>query len=163
MIQTDAAINSGNSGGPLVNTVGEAIGMNSVIYTPNQGSIGLGFAIPANRIKKIVAELKQHGKVDRGAWTGLELQPVDRRIARYFGMDRVEGMIVSDVRDGSAGERAGFKVGDIILKANGEKIDDQSSLVSLLEDVKPGDLVNVRILRERKAMDLSIRVERPAQ
>lgn len=163
MIQTDAAINSGNSGGPLVNTVGEAIGMNSVIYTPNQGNIGLGFAIPANRIRKIVAELKQHGKVDRGSWTGLELQPVDRRIARYFGMERVEGVIVSDVRNGSAGERAGFKVGDIILKANGEKIDDQSSLVALLEDVRPGDLVNVRILRERKAMDLSIRVERPAQ
>ena len=98
MIQTDAAINSGNSGGPLVNALGEVIGVNAVIYTPNQGNIGLGFAIPINRVKTIVAELRKSGKVEREFWTGLEVQTVDRRLARVFGMNAAQGVIVSDVQ-----------------------------------------------------------------
>jgi serine protease Do len=163
MIQTDAAINSGNSGGPLVNTLGETIGMNSVIYTPNQGNIGLGFAIPSNRLVRVIAELKKSGKVERGAWTGLELQPVDRRIARYFGLDRVEGVIVADVRSGSAGDRAGLRVGDIIVRANGERVDNESTLVSLMGDLRVGDVVTMKVIRERRNLDIRMRLERPSE
>jgi serine protease Do len=160
MIQTDAAINSGNSGGPLVNSLAEVIGINAVIYTPNQGSIGLGFAIPINRVKTIVAELKKSGKIERDYWTGLEVQTVDARVARYFGLEKVEGVIISDVRKGSPADRAGFKAGDIILEANGEKIMDDATLVSVIDDAKVGDLVRMKVLRDRKPMELSLRLEK---
>ena len=143
MIQTDAAINSGNSGGPLVNTVGEVIGVNSVIYTPNQGNIGLGFAIPINRVKTIVKELRETGKVERGFWTGLEITPVDRRIARYFGL-----------------EKAGFRPGDIILEAKGERITTDDSLITLVNDSRIGDVVPFKVLRERKMIDLRLKLEK---
>ena len=109
MIQTDAAINSGNSGGPLINSLGEVIGVNAVIYTPNQGSIGLGFAIPINRVKTILDALKRNGKVDREFWTGLSVQAVDRRIARYFGLDQVRGVIITRIATRSPAERGGFQ------------------------------------------------------
>jgi serine protease Do len=160
MIQTDAAINSGNSGGPLINALGEVIGVNSVIFTPNQGNIGLGFAIPVNRVKKVVEELKRSGKVERNFWTGLEVQNVDRRIARYFGLERVEGVIVAEVQKRSPAERAGFKVGDIILRANGEKIEDDASLIGLLEDLKPGDVIAMDVLRDRKETQLKLKLEK---
>jgi serine protease Do len=160
MIQTDAAINSGNSGGPLMNSLGEVIGVNAVIYTPNQGSIGLGFAIPINRVKTVVAELKRSGKIDREYWTGLEFQAVDRRIARYFGLTRVEGVIISDVKGGSPGAEAGFEVGDIILEANGEKVDDVYSLVAILDEARTGDLIRFQVFRDRKRVEKSLRLER---
>lgn len=160
MIQTDAAINAGNSGGPLINSVGEVIGMNAVIYTMNQGNIGIGFAIPINKVKTIVAELKRSGKVEREFWTGLEIQPVDRRIARYFGLTRVEGVIISDVKNGSPADKAGLKVGDIILEANGEKIVDESSLVGVVDDARTGDVVKLKIFRDRDEMTVNLRLER---
>ena len=160
MIQTDAAINSGNSGGPLVNSVAEVIGVNSVIYTPNQGSIGLGFAIPINRVKTIVAELKRSGKIDREWYTGLEIQPVDIRVAKYFGLDKAEGVIVSDVKPGSPGDRAGFRVGDIILEANREKVPDEAALSSIVNDLRVGDVVKMVVMRDRKTMDLRLKLEK---
>jgi serine protease Do len=160
MIQTDAAINSGNSGGPLLNAVGEVIGVNSVIYTPNQGNIGLGFAIPINKVKTVVEALKRSGRIERNFWTGLEVQTVDRRIARYFALDRVEGVIVADVQHGSPAEQAGFQVNDIILRANGEKITDDSALISLISDLKVGDVLRMRVLREKKELDLRLRLEK---
>jgi serine protease Do len=164
MIQTDAAINAGNSGGPLVNSLGEVIGVNAVIYTPNQGSIGLGFAIPINRVKGIVAELRKSGKIEREFWTGLEIQVVDQRIARYFGLEKAEGVIVSDVRRGSPADRAGFVVSDIILSVDGERITDDQTMVSIINDHKVGDRLAVRVMREKKMLNLSLQLEkRPAQ
>ena len=160
MIQTDAAINSGNSGGPLINATGEVIGVNSVIYTPNQGSIGLGFAIPINRVKGIVGQLKKNGKIERDFWTGLEIQAVDRRIARYFSLERIEGVIISDVKRGSPAERGGFRVRDIILEANGEKINDEASLVTIVDDARTGDIVAMRVLRDGKIISLQLRLEK---
>ncbi len=160
MIQTDAAINSGNSGGPLVNSLGEVIGVNAVIFTPNQGNIGLGFAIPINRVKSVLAELKRSGKIDREYTTGLEVQPVDARVARYFGLDKAEGVIISDVRRGSAAERAGFKPGDIILEVNGEEISDESSLVAIVDDARVGDVLRVKVRREGKELTLKLTLER---
>jgi serine protease Do len=160
MIQTDAAINSGNSGGPLVNSLGEVIAVNAVIYTPNQGSIGLGFAIPINRVKNVTAELKKSGKVEREFWTGLEVQTVDERVARYFGLENAQGVIVSDVKKNSPAERAGFRVGDIIIAANGEKIADGATLMSAVDDAKTGDTVNLTVLRDRKSIDLKMKLEK---
>ena len=160
MIQTDAAINSGNSGGPLVNSLGEVIAVNAVIFTPNQGNIGLGFAIPINRVKTVLAELKRSGKIDRQYWTGLEVQPVDARVARYFGLEKVEGVIVSDISRDSPAARAGFKPGDIILEINGEPVQDESALVSIVDDARVGDVLRVKVLRERKEVNLKLTLER---
>jgi serine protease Do len=160
MIQTDAAINAGNSGGPLINALGEVIGVNAVIYTPNQGNIGVGFAIPINKVKKILEGLKKNGQIERNYWTGLDVQAVDARIAHYFGLDRVEGVIVAEIQSGSPGERAGLRVGDIIVRANGERVVDETTLVAVIQDSKPGDMVTLRVIRDRKETDVKLRVER---
>jgi serine protease Do len=160
MIQTDAAINSGNSGGPLVNSVGDVIGVNAVIYTPNQGSIGLGFAIPINRVKTILAELKKSGKIEREYWTGLEVQTVDARIARYFGLDKAQGVIVSDVKRGSPAARAGFQKGDIIQEVNGEKVADESGIIAIVDDAKVGDVLAMKIFRDHNTVNLKLKLEK---
>lgn len=160
MIQTDAAINAGNSGGPLINALGEVIGVNAVIYTPNQGNIGLGFAIPINKVRRIVEGLKRSGQIERNYWTGLEVQNVDTRIARYFGLDRVEGVIVSEIQKGSPADRAGLRVGDIIVRANGERVGDDTTLSGIIQDAKLGDVVALKVLRDRKDIDLKLRVEK---
>jgi serine protease Do len=160
MIQTDAAINSGNSGGPLVNSLGEVIGVNAVIYTPNQGNIGLGFAIPINRVKAIVAELKRSGKIEREFYIGFEVQDVDQRVARYFGLDRAEGVIVSNVYRRSPAERAGLRPGDIIFEVNGEPVPDQSTLISILEESRVGDTLRLKVLRDRRVMELTMKLEK---
>jgi serine protease Do len=160
MIQTDASINSGNSGGPLLNSAGEVIGVNAVIFTPNQGSIGLGFAIPINRVKGVLAELKKSGKIQRNFWTGLELQSVDARVARYFGLEKAEGVIVSDMKHGSPAERGGFKVGDIIVEVNGELITDDDFLTAIVTEHKEGDVLKMKVLREKKYITLELKLER---
>lgn len=162
MIETDAAINSGNSGGPLVNSLGEVIGMNTLIYTGGRSEtfVGYGFAIPINKVKKVVAELRAKGKVTRDFWTGFESQPVDARVARYFGLSRVEGIIVSDVASGSPAEKAGIKVGDIILEANGSKVNSEQDLIALLVDARAGDTIRLKVYRERKTIDVTLRLER---
>jgi serine protease Do len=160
MIQTDAAINQGNSGGPLLNSLGEVIGVNSVIFTPNQGSIGLGFAIPINKVKAIVSELKRSGKVERDFWTGLEIQTVDARVARYFDLQKAEGVIISDVKKKSPGEEAGLKPGDIILEVNGEKITDEGNLIAIVQESKEGDILKLKILREKKLLDKRLTLKR---
>ncbi|MBA4312231.1 MAG: 2-alkenal reductase [Chlorobiaceae bacterium] len=160
MIQTDAAINQGNSGGPLLNSDGEAIGVNAVIYTPNQGNIGLGFAIPINRVKSIVAELKRSGKVQRNFWTGLEIQTVDARVARYFDLAKAEGVIVTDVKRRSPAEDGGFKPGDIIIEVNSEKIIKDDDIIGIVQNSKEGDLLKIKVIRDRKTINLSLKLEK---
>jgi len=160
MIQTDAAINSGNSGGPLLNSLGEVIGVNAVIFTPNQGNIGLGFAIPINRVKSILAELKRSGKIEREYWTGMEITAVDGRIARYFGLEKAEGVILSDVKRGSPADRAGFKVGDIVLEVDGEKVFDEDTMVSIVNESQLGDVLRMKVLREKRTMEMNLKLEK---
>jgi serine protease Do len=161
MIETDAAINSGNSGGPLVNSLGEVIGINTLIFTGgvSQSFVGYGFAIPINKVKRIVTELRKRGRVERNIWTGFEAQQVDARVARYFGLSEVRGIIVSDVYRNSPAEKAGIKVGDIILEINNEKINSEEELFALLNDARPGDVLRLRIYRERKTVEVQLRVE----
>ena len=162
MIETDAAINGGNSGGPLVNSLGEVVGVNTLIYTAGQSStfVGYGFAIPINKVKKIVAELKNKGKVVRDVWVGFEAQQVDARIARYFGMKTVEGIIISEIQSKSPADKTGLKVGDIIVEVNGDKINSDADFSSILVDASAGDVLNVTFYRERKSLTVQLKLER---
>ncbi|MEE9225320.1 MAG: trypsin-like peptidase domain-containing protein [Bacteroidota bacterium] len=160
MIQTDAAINRGNSGGPLLNSLGKVIGVNTIIYSPNQGSVGVGFAIPINRVKVILNELKTAGKVDRNFWTGFAYQPVDVRVASYFGLDQAVGVIVTEVAKNSPAEKAGLKPGDIILEANGQRILNETGFRAFLVDLRAGDRIKLKVYREKKTFTTDLTVER---
>ncbi len=165
MIETDAAINGGNSGGPLVNGQGEVIGMNTLIYTGGQSTtyVGYGFAIPINKIKRIVAELRRTGKVARESWHGFEFQSVDVRVARYFGLARAEGVIVSEIQANGPGEKSGLKVGDVILEVNAQKIVGEDDLFVLLSDARPGEVLTMKVYREKKTFTLSLTLGRRSQ
>ncbi len=165
MIETDAAINAGNSGGPLVNSNGEVIGMNTLIFTGGQSStyIGYGFAIPINKVKKIVAELKNKGKVSHNITAGFDVQPVDARIARYFGMKQVQGVIVSDIQANGPADEAGLKVGDIIIEVNGEKVNSDSDILSVMTELSPGDILKFKVYRERKTIEVQLKLARASK
>ncbi len=162
MLETDAAINGGNSGGPLVNSDGDVIGMNTLIYTNGQTTtyIGYGFAIPVNKVKKVVAQLKNKGKVARSLTAGFDWQIVDGRIAKYLGMKQPEGIIVSEMAAKGPAEKAGLRVGDVILKVNGEKIKSGEDVLAMMVDMSPGDTLNLTIYRERKNLELQLVLER---
>lgn len=150
MIQTDAAINSGNSGGPLVNSVGEAIGMNTIIFTGSQyntGNIGLGFAIPINKVKKIVEVLKSNGKIERNYWIGLRVQTVDQNIAQYYKLKNAKGAIVVGIEKGSPADDAGFKPEDVIIAVNDETVNSEEDFWGIITEKNIGDKISVKILR----------------
>lgn len=162
MLQTDAAINSGNSGGPLVNSLGEVIGVNTLIYTGSgyqTGNVGVGFAIPVNRVKNIVDELREHGKIDRSFWTGIRIQPVDQNFARILGLDRAEGVIINQVIQGSPAERAGLEPGDVVIEVNGERVITQEVLIDIVNSSRVGDVLELKVLRdieEEKIINLQL-------
>jgi serine protease Do len=162
LIQTDAVINAGNSGGPLVNSAAEVIGINTLIYTAgvSQAYIGYGFAIPINRVKSIVDELQKKGKVERNFWTGMEVNIVDQRIAKYFGLKNAEGVIISDIKKNSPAEKAGLKVGDIILEINGEKIQNEETIISIINDAKAGDVLDLKVYRDKKTFNVNLTLEK---
>lgn len=157
MIQTDAAINRGNSGGPLINAIGEIIGVNTFIYTSGQGgSIGLGFAVPSDKVMRIIDELRETGRVDRSYYTGLAVTDVNARIARALDLTDERGVIVRDIDFDSPAEAAGFELYDVILSAEGETIDTRSDLVGLLYDFRPGDKVTFGILRDGREQTITM-------
>ncbi len=162
LIQTDAVINAGNSGGPLVNSAGEVIGINTLIYTAgvSQAYIGYGFAIPINRVKSIVDELQKKGKVERNFWTGMEVNIVDQRIAKYFGLKDAEGVIISDIKKNSPAEKAELKVGDIILEINGEKIQSEETIIAIINDAKAGDVLDLKIYRDKRTFNVNLTLEK---
>ncbi len=159
MLQTDAAINSGNSGGPLVNGLGEVIGINTVIYTPNQGSVGLGFALPINRVKEIVEILRKDGKVNREFYPGFRVQPVNSAVARAYKLDRVEGVIVTDIDRRGAAQAAGLEVADIIVRANDEPVMAIDNLEGLVRYSKVGDVIRLQVLRDRKQLSIDLELK----
>lgn len=162
LIQTDAVINSGNSGGPLVNSIGEVIGINTLIYTGgvSQAYIGYGFALPINRVKTIVDELQRKGKVERNFWTGIDVRPVDVQIARYFGLKQAQGVIVSDIQKNSPADRAGILIADIIVEINGERIMNNESLVSIMQESRAGDKWKLKIYRDKKIIPIELLLEK---
>lgn len=162
LIQTDAVINSGNSGGPLVNSVGEVIGINTLIYTGgvSQAYIGYGFALPINRAKTIVEELQSKGKVERNFWTGMDVRPVDLQIARYFGLKQAQGVIVSDLQKNSPAERAGIQIADIIVEVNGERIINNENLLNVMRESRAGDTWKIKIYRDKKIIPIELKLEK---
>jgi len=160
MIQTDASINGGNSGGPLVNSLGEVIGMNTLIFTAgSQGSIGLGFAIPINKVKKIVAELKKNGKIDRNFEIGMRIQSIDESIARYYKLDKTRGVIITNVYPGTPADKAGLKVGDIILKIDQYQINNEDTVFGVFFEFRTGQEVNLEIVRDNKTLNKKMTLE----
>ncbi|MBK8660690.1 MAG: trypsin-like peptidase domain-containing protein [Ignavibacteriales bacterium] len=162
MIQTDAAINGGNSGGPLVNSVGDVIGMNTIIYSTGsgKGSIGLGFAIPINKVKKIVDELNLKGEIDRNFYTGLGLHDIDEKIAAYFKLQNARGVIVNSVMKNSPAEKAGFKSGDVILALGDFKVSNRNNLLGILQEYRTGQTVEFTVLRDEEKIKFEMELER---
>ena len=160
MIQTDAAINSGNSGGPLVNGYGEVVGINSIIFTPSEGSVGIGFAIPINRVKAFLAELRDRGKSMTDIWLGFQCEAVTENLARIFSLPTAQGVIVSLIERGSPAEKSGLRVNDIILEVNHITIEHDKSLVEVLFNAKIGDELKLKVLRRGKIVQLSLKLVR---
>jgi len=154
MIQTDAAINGGNSGGPLVNSIGEVIGMNTLIYTDNggKGNIGVSFAIPINKVKRIITELKEHGKINRNFDVGISVQSVNENLAKAYGLPATKGAIVTYVEAGSSADKCGIKVRDIIVQVDNYRISDQETLKSVFMEFRVGQKVTIKLLRDDKEM-----------
>ncbi len=161
MIQTDAAINQGNSGGPLVNGLGEVIGLNTFIYTggqSNAGSIGLGFAIPSNRILRVLDDLKKHGEVNRSWTTGLSVEDIPPMVARYYHLKSADGVIVTNIGGKSPAAEAGLEVGDVIIEVNGAKIQREKDIWRIIDnsDLRGGDQLRLKVLRDGKAYNVSL-------
>jgi serine protease Do len=161
MIQTDAAINGGNSGGPLVNSLGEVIGMNTLIFTAgSQGSIGLGFAIPINKVKSIIAELKEKGKIDRDFEIGMRIQSIDESIAKYYNLEKTKGVIITKIYPGTPSDKAGLQVGDIILKINDFQINNDNTIFGVFYEFRTGQEIAISIFRDGEELNKKMILER---
>jgi serine protease Do len=156
-IQTDAAINPGNSGGPLVNISGEVIGINTAIASRSGGYQGVGFAIPSSSAKLIMDDLIKDGKVRRGL-LGVNIQAVNESLAKSFGSPSTDGALVSQVISGSPAEKAGVKAGDIIIKFNDQPVKDHSHLKNLVGREKPGTSAKLTVFRDKKIVDLNVKI-----
>jgi serine protease Do len=154
-LQTDAPINQGNSGGALVNTAGELVGINSQILSPSGGNIGIGFAIPSNMTRTVVEQLINKGKVRRGQ-LGVYVQAVTEELAQSLGLKEARGVIVSSVQKGSAAEKAGLKQGDVITAVNGNAVNDANELRNLVASTQPGSDVALTIVREGHEQQLKV-------
>ncbi|WP_347312136.1 Do family serine endopeptidase [Defluviimonas sp. SAOS-178_SWC] len=164
-IQTDAAINKGNSGGPLFNADGEVVGINTAIFSPSGGSVGIGFAVPSETAKSVVADLGNGGTVERG-WLGVQIQPVTEDIAAALGFDKAKGVLIADVNADTPAAKAGLTRGDIVLSVNGTEINDPRELTRMIATDAPGTEVKLGLLRAGKPVDtvvtLGTRPEQPA-
>ncbi len=160
MIQTDASINSGNSGGPLVNSEGHVVGINTFIFSGgnNSGSIGIGFALPINRAIGIIDELRSKGFIDRNYSTGISYRPNNPRTAQLLNLGSNVGVVVVGVKDGSPAHRGGVEVGDLIVGLDGQQIqtDDDIFTYFNLQDLKNGDQLSLNILRQKESMAIPI-------
>lgn len=176
-IQTDASINPGNSGGPLLNARGEMIGINTAIYSPSGGSVGIGFAVPVDTAKRIVPTLIAKGYVSR-PWLGIQTTQVDRRIARAFSLPVTRGIMVTAVYRGTGAAAAGVRpaavaeslfgdtyierVGDVIIEIDGREVNTNEDIQRALADKKPGETVQLRLVRQGSNLTVPVRLsERP--
>ncbi len=154
-IQIDAPINRGNSGGPTFDLKGRVVGVNTAIYSPTGGSVGIGFAIPSKVAKETVAQLIANGSVTRG-WLGVSIQPVTTEIAAALGRKGTAGALVSEVLDGTPASKAGFESGDLVVKLNGADIASPRDLTRSISALPPGDKAKVTVLRNGAARDLTV-------
>ncbi len=156
-LQTDASINRGNSGGPMFNLAGEVIGINTAIFSPSGGSIGIGFAIPSAFARPIIDQLKATGKVERG-WIGAHIQPVTDDIAEAIGLDKSHGAMIASIDQTSPADQAKLEPGDVILAYDGKPIDRSRQLPRLVADTPPEKSVKLSIWRDGKAREVVLKV-----
>lgn len=154
-IQIDAPVNKGNSGGPTFDVDGNVIGVNTAIFSPSGGSVGIAFAIPSETVKTVVGQLKDQGKVTRG-WIGVQIQPVTADIADSLGLKQARGALVAEPQEGSPAAKAGIKSGDVIVSLNGESVSDARALARRISSMAPGTSVKIGIIRDGKDQDLSL-------
>lgn len=154
-IQTDAAINRGNSGGPLFNNQGEVIGVNTAIFSPNGASAGIGFAVPSDLVSSIVADLEDDGQINRG-WLGVQIKPVSEEVASVLGLEAGQGTIIEKVMDGTPAEEAGLQSGDIVLSFDGTKIDEARDLTRAVAGTAPDTISRVEVLRKGERLTLDV-------
>ncbi|MBV9561890.1 MAG: Do family serine endopeptidase, partial [Bradyrhizobium sp.] len=146
-IQIDAPVNKGNSGGPAFNTAGEVVGVNTAIYSPSGGSVGIAFSIPASTVKSVVAQLKDKGSVSRG-WIGVQIQPVTPEIADSLGLKSAEGALVAEPQSNGPAAKAGIESGDVITAVNGDKVKDARELARTIGGLPPGTSVKLDVLHK---------------
>lgn len=158
-IQTDASINRGNSGGPLFDMQGNVIGINNAIFSPSGGSVGIGFAIPAETASPIVAQLISGEEILRG-YLGIQIQPLDDDMADALGVEMRRGEFIQSVQPGEPAERAGLRAGDVVLAVNGDDVTPDQTLSYLIANIRPGATVPLRILRDGERSSLNVTVGR---
>jgi len=158
-IQTDAAINRGNSGGPLVNMNGEVVGITSMIYTPTGGNIGIGFAIPSDLTKKIVTQLKETGKVVRG-YLGIQLHPYDinDELKEVLNLKSKKGAMINSVESGTPADKTGLQQYDVIIEINGQLVENNNDLLFKIADIRPGTKVDLIVIRNGEEQNFSVKL-----
>jgi serine protease Do len=154
-IQIDAPVNRGNSGGPTFDLNGRVIGVNTAIFSPSGGSVGIGFAIPSDTVQRVVAALKSDGQVTRG-WIGVQIQPVTADIADSIGLKKAEGAIIADVTKGAPAAKAGLKTGDAITAVNGQSVAGPRELARSIAAIRPGDEADLTVWRDGKETDIKV-------
>ncbi len=162
MLQTDAAINGGNSGGPLVNSLGEVVGMNTLIFTASggQGNIGLGFALPVNKVKRIVTELKEKGKINRDFDIGFGVQSIDEGIAKAYSLESTKGVIITRIIPNSPADKAGLQVRDIISEIENYKINNEQTVAGVFQEFRTGQTITLKILRDDRIISKKMLLEK---
>lgn len=156
-IQTDAAINSGNSGGPLVNIMGKVIGINTAIASPSGGNVGIGFAIPINLAKSIANQIINEGRIIRG-WLGVSIQQLTPEIAKGLNLEVTEGVIIAKVLENSPADDAGLKDGDIIVKFDGEKVSDMEKFRFTVAETKPSERIQITVIRDNVKRNFTVKI-----
>ena len=156
-IQTDAAINFGNSGGALVDTSGNLLGINSAIYSQTGGSVGIGFAIPVTTAKAVLDEIILHGQVVRG-WIGIESQDITPELADSFGLNRKSGAIIAGVVRGGPADKAGMKPGDILATVDGKNVASTNDMLNLIAQLVPGGKTRMTVIRKNRASTLDVMI-----
>jgi serine protease Do/serine protease DegQ len=156
-IQTDASINPGNSGGALVNLNGELVGINSAIYTPSGGNVGIGFAIPTNTVQVVMKQILEYGEVQRGQ-LGIVGQDLTPELAKAFGIKQTHGVVIAQVVADSAADKAGLKTGDIITAINGKEIREFAQLRNAVGLLRIGDSVSIDVMREGKPKSVTAKI-----
>ena len=158
-LQIDAPINRGNSGGPVFNTDGEVIGVNSMIYSPNGGNVGIGFAIPSSLVAGVIADLQENGQVERG-WLGVQIQSVTEEIAEGLGLEHEGGALIARVESGSPADDAGLKAGDVVLEYDGKAIATVRDLTRFVADSEADEKVELGLWRDGKRAEEKVRIGR---
>jgi serine protease Do len=160
-IQTDAAINRGNSGGPLFNLQGEVIGINTAIFSQTGGSIGIGFAIPANTVLPLIKQLRDSGEIQRG-WIGVSIQAVDDQIAESLSLPAARGALIAAVGDNGPAQKGGMLAGDVVIRFNGQEVREMRNLPRIVAGTEIGKTVDVVVIRKGKEQTLKIQVAKLA-